>query len=151
MEIAPDFFSYFRATSRLLDEDSTLYCISSWNDHGQATFVRNESQLHRSDFFPGLGWMLTKQLWNEIRFIFLSLENLPVSALILLVVLPVRLAELYIIWLSNEDPCHAKIWNLLCTVHLQKFGCYALSLGKAGDQLLNLTAHQIQYMQPNQM
>lgn len=23
-------------------------------------------KLYRSDFFPGLGWMMTKQLWNEL-------------------------------------------------------------------------------------
>ena len=23
--------------------------------------------LHRSDFFPGLGWMLTREFWLEIR------------------------------------------------------------------------------------
>lgn len=67
MEIAPDFFAYFKATSGLLDADPTLYCVSSWNDHGQQQFVRNETQIHRSDFFPGLGWMMNKQLWAEVR------------------------------------------------------------------------------------
>ena len=23
--------------------------------------------LHRTDFFPGLGWLLTKKIWNEIK------------------------------------------------------------------------------------
>ena len=23
--------------------------------------------LYRSDFFPGLGWMLTKQVWEELE------------------------------------------------------------------------------------
>jgi hypothetical protein len=23
--------------------------------------------LHRTDFFPGLGWLLTKTIWNEIK------------------------------------------------------------------------------------
>jgi alpha-1,3-mannosyl-glycoprotein beta-1,2-N-acetylglucosaminyltransferase len=26
-----------------------------------------EDLLHRSDFFPGLGWLLTKTIWNEIK------------------------------------------------------------------------------------
>jgi len=68
MELAPDFFPYFEATGRLLASDPTLYCISSWNDHGQAKFVRDERQLYRSDFFPGLGWMLTKAMWMEARY-----------------------------------------------------------------------------------
>ena len=67
MELAPDFFSYFESTSRLLTSDPSLYCISSWNDHGQKHFVRDEARLYRSDFFPGLGWMLTADLWREIR------------------------------------------------------------------------------------
>lgn len=35
MELSPDFFSYFEALTPLLDTDTTLMCISSWNDHGQ--------------------------------------------------------------------------------------------------------------------
>jgi hypothetical protein len=26
-----------------------------------------EALLHRTDFFPGLGWLLTKTIWNEIK------------------------------------------------------------------------------------
>jgi alpha-1,3-mannosyl-glycoprotein beta-1,2-N-acetylglucosaminyltransferase len=26
-----------------------------------------QALLHRSDFFPGLGWLLTKNVWNEIK------------------------------------------------------------------------------------
>lgn len=39
LEIAPDFFSYFDATAPLLWEDSTLYCVSAWNDNGQSNHV----------------------------------------------------------------------------------------------------------------
>uniref|UniRef100_A0A061QS26 Alpha-1,3-mannosyl-glycoprotein 2-beta-N-acetylglucosaminyltransferase n=2 Tax=Tetraselmis sp. GSL018 TaxID=582737 RepID=A0A061QS26_9CHLO len=67
MQLSLDFFEYFEATSRLLDEDKSLYTVSSWNDHGQSQFVSNASQIYRSDFFPGLGWMLTRELWNELR------------------------------------------------------------------------------------
>ena len=35
MQLAVDFFPYFRRTAQLLDEDPTLYCVSSWNDNGQ--------------------------------------------------------------------------------------------------------------------
>ncbi len=27
----------------------------------------SQGTLYRSDFFPGLGWMLTAQLWNELK------------------------------------------------------------------------------------
>ena len=67
MKLAPDFFSFFNATAPLLDRDPSLFCVSSWNDHGQAQFVRDPARLVRSDFFPGLGWMLTRAVWQDIR------------------------------------------------------------------------------------
>ncbi|XP_029123461.1 alpha-1,3-mannosyl-glycoprotein 2-beta-N-acetylglucosaminyltransferase isoform X2 [Elaeis guineensis] len=66
MEIAPDFFDYFEATSALLEKDKTIMAVSSWNDNGQVEFVHDPEILYRSDFFPGLGWMLTKSIWNEL-------------------------------------------------------------------------------------
>ncbi|XP_072972158.1 alpha-1,3-mannosyl-glycoprotein 2-beta-N-acetylglucosaminyltransferase [Typha angustifolia] len=66
MEIAPDFFDYFEATSALLDNDRTIMAVSSWNDNGQVQFVHDPKALYRSDFFPGLGWMLTKSTWDEL-------------------------------------------------------------------------------------
>jgi hypothetical protein len=44
MELAPDFFSYFRATSPLLDTDPTMFCVSAWNDNGQAQFVHEPTR-----------------------------------------------------------------------------------------------------------
>lgn len=66
MEIAPDFFDYFEATARLFDKDKTIMAVSSWNDNGQVQFVHDPKALYRSDFFPGLGWMLTKSIWDEL-------------------------------------------------------------------------------------
>jgi alpha-1,3-mannosyl-glycoprotein beta-1,2-N-acetylglucosaminyltransferase len=67
MEIAPDFFDYFEATSWLLEEDKSVVAVSSWNDNGQRQFVYDSKAIYRSDFFPGLGWMLTNQFWEELR------------------------------------------------------------------------------------
>lgn len=67
MQLAVDFFSYFEAGAALLDTDPSLYCISSWNDHGQAAHAQDALRLERSDFFPGLGWMLTNTLWQSLR------------------------------------------------------------------------------------
>uniref|UniRef100_A0A0E0K7D8 Alpha-1,3-mannosyl-glycoprotein 2-beta-N-acetylglucosaminyltransferase n=1 Tax=Oryza punctata TaxID=4537 RepID=A0A0E0K7D8_ORYPU len=39
MEIAPDFFDYFEAAAKLLDNDKTIMAVSSWNDNGQKQFV----------------------------------------------------------------------------------------------------------------
>ncbi|XP_006648181.1 alpha-1,3-mannosyl-glycoprotein 2-beta-N-acetylglucosaminyltransferase [Oryza brachyantha] len=66
MEIAPDFFDYFEAAAKLLDNDKTIMAVSSWNDNGQKQFVYDPKALYRSDFFPGLGWMLTKPTWIEL-------------------------------------------------------------------------------------
>lgn len=47
--VAPDFFSYFEATAPLLDQDSSLYCISAWNDQGQVGRALNHTALYRTD------------------------------------------------------------------------------------------------------
>lgn len=66
LEIAPDFFSYFRALAPLLDEDPSLWCISAWNDLGQQGRASNSTALMRTDILPGLGWMLTAKVGNEL-------------------------------------------------------------------------------------
>ncbi|KAG6653668.1 hypothetical protein I3843_05G084600 [Carya illinoinensis] len=66
MEISPDFFDYFEATAALLDKDKSIMAVSSWNDNGQKQFVHDPYALYRSDFFPGLGWMLARSTWDEL-------------------------------------------------------------------------------------
>ncbi|KAK9667012.1 hypothetical protein RND81_14G226300 [Saponaria officinalis] len=66
MEIAPDFFEYFEAAANLLDKDRSIMAVSSWNDNGQKQFVHDPYVLYRSDFFPGLGWMLLRTTWDEL-------------------------------------------------------------------------------------
>ncbi|KAK2665715.1 hypothetical protein Ddye_004289 [Dipteronia dyeriana] len=66
MEIAPDFFDYFEAAAALLDQDKSIMAVSSWNDNGQKQFVQDPYALYRSDFFPGLGWMLSRTIWDEL-------------------------------------------------------------------------------------
>ncbi|KAH1123478.1 hypothetical protein AAZX31_06G000300 [Glycine max] len=66
MEIAPDFFDYFEAAATLLDKDKSIMAVSSWNDNGQKQFVHDPYELYRSDFFPGLGWMLARSTWDEL-------------------------------------------------------------------------------------
>jgi alpha-1,3-mannosyl-glycoprotein beta-1,2-N-acetylglucosaminyltransferase len=63
IKVAPDFFSYMEATSKLLDSDPSLYAVSAFNDNGH--LVKDPTRLLRSDFFPGLGWMMTKRLWKD--------------------------------------------------------------------------------------
>lgn len=68
LELSPDFLDYFQALYPLLIHDKSLWCISAWNDNGiDKKIVREPTLLHRTDFFPGLGWLLTKTVWNEIK------------------------------------------------------------------------------------
>ncbi|ESO10940.1 hypothetical protein HELRODRAFT_72024 [Helobdella robusta] len=69
LEISPDFFEYLIATKPLLEKDPTLYCVSAWNDNGvkAATNVKRYDLILRTDFFPGLGWLMLKPLWLELE------------------------------------------------------------------------------------
>uniref|UniRef100_A0A7S1UY43 alpha-1,3-mannosyl-glycoprotein 2-beta-N-acetylglucosaminyltransferase n=1 Tax=Grammatophora oceanica TaxID=210454 RepID=A0A7S1UY43_9STRA len=65
LRIAPDFFSYMKATAPLLDSDPTLLAVSAFNDNGKKGLVEDSRRILRSDFFPGLGWMMTRDLWKR--------------------------------------------------------------------------------------
>lgn len=65
MLFSPDFLLYFAQLAPLLHNDSTLYAISAFNDNGFKGLVRDNSAVHRSDFFAGLGWLLSRQLYKE--------------------------------------------------------------------------------------
>eukprot|EP00403_Amphidinium_massartii_P013063 CAMPEP_0178408684 /NCGR_PEP_ID=MMETSP0689_2-20121128/20069_1 /TAXON_ID=160604 /ORGANISM="Amphidinium massartii, Strain CS-259" /LENGTH=689 /DNA_ID=CAMNT_0020029793 /DNA_START=1 /DNA_END=2069 /DNA_ORIENTATION=+ len=67
LEVAPDFFGYFAATLPLLRSDPDLFCVSAWNDNGKTGIATDHRALLRTDFFPGLGWMLLRSLWMEVR------------------------------------------------------------------------------------
>lgn len=68
LDISTDFFEYFLGTYPLLVADKSLWCVSAWNDNGKRGLVDENAAhlLYRTDFFPGLGWMLNKDLWLEL-------------------------------------------------------------------------------------
>jgi glycosyltransferase involved in cell wall biosynthesis len=66
LEIAPDFYEFFASTTRVLEADDTIFCASAYNDNGKRKFVSDPSVIVRSDFFPGLGWMVSRKIWNEL-------------------------------------------------------------------------------------
>ena len=51
--------------------------MSAWNDNGQKGKVLDAEKLYRSDFFPGLGWMMTSDMWAELgpKCVFLLSRN----------------------------------------------------------------------------
>ena len=65
LDVSPDLFSYFSQTSRLLEEDDSLYCISAWNDQGYEHTAEDPSLLYRVETMPGLGWMLKRDFYKE--------------------------------------------------------------------------------------
>lgn len=67
LEVSPDFFSYFEAMKPILRNDKDLFCVSAWNDNGYQNLVLDPKAAFRTDFFPGLGWMMDKDLWDELR------------------------------------------------------------------------------------
>uniref|UniRef100_A0A6B2L9N3 alpha-1,3-mannosyl-glycoprotein 2-beta-N-acetylglucosaminyltransferase n=1 Tax=Arcella intermedia TaxID=1963864 RepID=A0A6B2L9N3_9EUKA len=67
IEIAPDFFPYFFKLKEVLELDPTVFCISAWNDNGRPGLVSDAEQLYRTDFFPGLGWMMKRSFWEEVK------------------------------------------------------------------------------------
>merc|ERR1712194_971947 len=67
LALAPDFLWYFRITAPLLKADPSLFCVSAWNDNGFTDLVSNEQRLFRTDYFPGLGWMIRNDTWASIR------------------------------------------------------------------------------------
>ena len=65
LQIAPDFYEYFSSLKTMLDNDNSLLCVSAFNDNGFVNSVKDNKFLYRSDFFPGLGWMLSRKVWEE--------------------------------------------------------------------------------------
>ena len=43
---------------------TTRRCASAWNDNGFDGLVRLPKTLHRTQWFPGLGWLLTRNLYT---------------------------------------------------------------------------------------
>jgi alpha-1,3-mannosyl-glycoprotein beta-1,2-N-acetylglucosaminyltransferase len=42
LNISPDFFSYFEAMEKVLNKDTTLYCVSAWNDNGKTSLINSK-------------------------------------------------------------------------------------------------------------
>jgi alpha-1,3-mannosyl-glycoprotein beta-1,2-N-acetylglucosaminyltransferase len=67
IEVGIDFFSLMNATADILDSDETLLAVSGYNDNGLTQHVADPKRLVRSDFFPGLGWMMPRRVWDGVE------------------------------------------------------------------------------------
>ena len=65
--VAPDFLALFLSTWHLFQQDESLWCVSAWNDVGFTLAAVDQCRLFRTSYFPGLGFMLPKQVWLSLR------------------------------------------------------------------------------------
>lgn len=61
---SPDWYEYFHAVAPALEADPSLWIASAWNDNGFDYLVADPYALKRTRFFPGLGWLLPRRLWE---------------------------------------------------------------------------------------
>jgi len=77
LEVSPDFFSYMVAGYEyLLQEEAhghgdEFMCVSAWNDNGKDGNVdlgdTGVMRAFLTDFFPGLGWLMRRNIWDEFH------------------------------------------------------------------------------------
>lgn len=65
--LSPDALLLFWSSAWLLREDPSLWCVSAWYDQGFPHTTREPAKLTRTDYFPGLGWMIEHATWEELR------------------------------------------------------------------------------------
>jgi len=65
--LSPDFLDFFNLASKLLDSDSSVWAVSAWNDNGSMARKEASRNILRTDFFPGLGWLLKRDIWEHMN------------------------------------------------------------------------------------
>lgn len=63
--LSPDFLEYFELTIPILKTDDKLKSVSAWNDNSFSGVSKTTRGLRRTTFFPGLGWYLSREFWEE--------------------------------------------------------------------------------------
>ena len=75
LEVSVDIMDYFSQFIPLLLTDESVYCISAWNDNGFKHSTNDPAMAYRSEWFPGLGWILKRNVWNEIEPKWLTIDQ----------------------------------------------------------------------------
>ena len=65
IEISADFFPFMERLTPELERNTDLLALSAWNDHGQ--YASCPETVHRTDCFPGQGWMITRPVWTTLE------------------------------------------------------------------------------------
>ncbi len=66
--VSRDFLRFFWEVAWLIERDPSLWCASAWNDQGFSHTISGDvAALRRTDYFPGLGWMITAAVWRELQ------------------------------------------------------------------------------------
>ena len=63
--LSPDALSYFTTFAPLLKSDPSLFCVSGFHDNGFPQHADDLKKFMRTDFFSGLGWLVTRQVAAE--------------------------------------------------------------------------------------
>lgn len=66
LEVSPDFIDYFKLAIPVVERDPTLLTASLWNDIGFKHNTKDKTTIKRTSFFPGLGWYLSRHVWENI-------------------------------------------------------------------------------------
>ena len=66
MELSSDFFGYLAATQWLLLSDSSLYCVSAWNEFGRSQLASSAWSLLRTDYHPAKAWIISAAVGQEL-------------------------------------------------------------------------------------
>ena len=65
MEFSHDFLHLFQQTAWILDEDESVYCVSSWSDNNKRGLGSSDALFVRTSHFPGLGWMMKGEFYTK--------------------------------------------------------------------------------------
>ena len=62
---AADLMEYMLAGWAVMRADPSIWCVSGWNDNGFEGLVRDPKAVLRTGHFPGLGWLLSRRIYEE--------------------------------------------------------------------------------------
>ena len=66
LRVAADFLTLFAVAAPSLEKEKDAWCVSAWNDNAADSLADwRPSEIGRTHFFPGLGWMVSRRTWTR--------------------------------------------------------------------------------------